>query len=402
MDSRSASRSPSTSMSSGARPAAAAPAATGRSSRRGDDVGADGVLDRERQPGPDRLDDRRRAALLAGDRVVEIAVGGRVDERDRAAAGRRRAPGCGSARVAGPAPRASAGRRRTCAARGTPRPCGRRGRARTRPSGSARTGRGGVVPAGQRAVLVQQPGDRRVVGEDPGDVGGGREAADQQAAGPRTGSVARAGRPRSTWPCRSAPITTTSAIDSRHGSSLEWCSYGPTKTTGRSAAGMWVLRAYRSSRFSGSLSARMATSLLTAAGGARAAEQDHVAGPAADAAVDDRAGLLAQRPGLPARRRGLGVGVRVAGQHLLADEVLDENQRPAGGGVVGVRDPARPVRPPGTPRPRRSGRGGSGPAWVCPCPWILHLPRHRRGPRKPVKFGPGAVPVSALSTGTRG
>ncbi len=31
----------------------------------------------------------------------------------------------------------------------------------------------------------------------------------------------------------SSPIRTTSAADSRQGSSLEWCSYGPTKTTGR-------------------------------------------------------------------------------------------------------------------------------------------------------------------------
>ncbi len=30
-------------------------------------------------------------------------------------------------------------------------------------------------------------------------------------------------------------MTTTSAIDSRHGISLEWCSYGPTNTTGRSS-----------------------------------------------------------------------------------------------------------------------------------------------------------------------
>ena len=42
---------------------------------------------------------------------------------------------------------------------------------------------------------------------------------------------------------------------------------------------------------------------------------------------------------------GLGVGVRVAGQHLVADEVLDEGQRPAAGGVVGVGDPARAVGP---------------------------------------------------------
>jgi hypothetical protein len=36
---------------------------------------------------------------------------------------------------------------------------------------------------------------------------------------------------RSIRPASSAGIATTSAADSRHGSSLEWCSYGPTNTT---------------------------------------------------------------------------------------------------------------------------------------------------------------------------
>jgi hypothetical protein len=34
-------------------------------------------------------------------------------------------------------------------------------------------------------------------------------------------------RALSMWPSRSSGITTTSAIVSRHGSSLEWCSNGP-------------------------------------------------------------------------------------------------------------------------------------------------------------------------------
>ena len=40
------------------------------------------------------------------------------------------------------------------------------------------------------------------------------------------------------WPSASSWITTTSAIDSRQGSSLEWCSKGPMKTTGRSSGGI--------------------------------------------------------------------------------------------------------------------------------------------------------------------
>jgi hypothetical protein len=41
-----------------------------------------------------------------------------------------------------------------------------------------------------------------------------------------------------TCPSESSSMTTTSAIDSRHGSSFEWCSNGPMNTTGRSASGM--------------------------------------------------------------------------------------------------------------------------------------------------------------------
>ncbi|GAA3348977.1 hypothetical protein GCM10020358_69450 [Amorphoplanes nipponensis] len=67
------------------------------------------------------------------------------------------------------------------------------------------------------------------------------------------------------WPSGPAAIGTTSAIVSRQGSSLEWCSYGPTRTTGRSPAGMAAVRAYRSARASGSRSPRIATSLLIAA-----------------------------------------------------------------------------------------------------------------------------------------
>ena len=43
-------------------------------------------------------------------------------------------------------------------------------------------------------------------------------------------------RATSMCPSASSGITTTSAIDSRHGSSFEWCSNGPMKTTGRSSA----------------------------------------------------------------------------------------------------------------------------------------------------------------------
>ena len=40
----------------------------------------------------------------------------------------------------------------------------------------------------------------------------------------------------SMWPSGSSGMTTISAMDSRQGNSLEWCSNGPMNTTGRSAA----------------------------------------------------------------------------------------------------------------------------------------------------------------------
>ena len=38
---------------------------------------------------------------------------------------------------------------------------------------------------------------------------------------------------RSSWPLASSPTATTSAADSRQGRRLEWCSNGPTSTSGR-------------------------------------------------------------------------------------------------------------------------------------------------------------------------
>ena len=60
--------------------------------------------------------------------------------------------------------------------------------------------------------------------------------------------------------------------------------------------------------------------------------------------VDDLPGVLPQPAGGQAGAGTFGVGVGVAGQHVLADHVLDEVQRPARRGVVGVGDAPRPVR----------------------------------------------------------
>jgi hypothetical protein len=69
----------------------------------------------------------------------------------------------------------------------------------------------------------------------------------------------------STCPSASSGIVTTSAIDSRHGSSLLWCSKGPMKTTGRCCFGMVALKPYRRSRSAGMRNPRIPTTLSIAA-----------------------------------------------------------------------------------------------------------------------------------------
>ena len=88
-----------------------------------------------------------------------------------------------------------------------------------------------------------------------------------------------------------------------------------------------------------------ADQLVDGARRARAAEHDDVLGGAVHRRVDDPACLLAQRRGLPPRRRGLRVRVRVQRQDAVADEVLDERQRAPGRRVVRVHQAARPERP---------------------------------------------------------
>jgi hypothetical protein len=61
----------------------------------------------------------------------------------------------------------------------------------------------------------------------------------------------------------STPVT--SVMDSRHGSSLEWCSYGPTNTTGRSFGGIRSRNEYFSLSPAGSRISRIPMSLLIAA-----------------------------------------------------------------------------------------------------------------------------------------
>ena len=88
----------------------------------------------------------------------------------------------------------------------------------------------------------------------------------------------------------------------------------------------------------------MPTSLSTRAGGAAAGEDHGGVVVAVHRVVDDPAGVLAQPGGLQAGAAALGVGVGVARQHLVADEVLEERQRSAARRVVGVRHPPRAER----------------------------------------------------------
>ena len=248
------------------------------------------------------------------DRVVEVAVLGRVDVRDRAAAGHGRAPGWRSSS------------RRTPSTPGVPGPpmnlCGReehRVLVAPRLAGRAphldvdvRRGRG-EVPERQRAVPVQQRGDRRRVGDDAGDVAT-RPRTSRSAAAGRRGreQLALERRRRRCGRRASSRIATTSAIDSRHGSSLEWCSNGPMNTTGRSSAGsrrelVAVLEV------GGMRRPRMPISLSIAAGRARSrrrSPRSSSSPPTASRMI--RPGVLAQPGGLQAGAAGLGVGVGVA------------------------------------------------------------------------------------------
>jgi hypothetical protein len=84
-------------------------------------------------------------------------------------------------------------------------------------------GGGGVVEAGQRPVAVQQLGDRVGVGDQAGDVGGGREAADLEGP-PGVADQLPLQLGQVQLPSGVLADGTTSAADSRQGSSLEWCS----------------------------------------------------------------------------------------------------------------------------------------------------------------------------------
>ena len=263
----------------------------------------DRLLELEDEPGADRLDDRRRAALLAVHRISP-------DSGARSGSRRRR---CRRRNHSGT--RLCSSSRRTTSTPGVPGPADELVRAeehrvlvasrwcsaaeRSISIVDVRAG-GREVPERQRAVAVEQVGDSAGVGDDPGDVGGRRERPDlERPVGVRARELAS--RPaRSMCPSASSGILTTSAIDSRQASSLEWCSKGPMNTTGRSVGGD-VCRQLRtrSSRSAGMRRFRMPISLSIAPVDARTAEDhgDIVVGSPSHAA-DDPPRVLPQPRGL--------------------------------------------------------------------------------------------------------
>ena len=163
------------------------------------------------------------------------------------------------------------------------------------------------VPTRERAVPVEQDRDGVGVRDDAGHVRGRREAPDLERACGMTSSAQRRCS-RSNLPSASSRMTTTSAGDSRHGSSLEWCSKGPTKTTGSDAASN---RSIRTSR-----------SIAPVAPEPQKTTTSSTPPPTArwmTPRASSRKSVVC-RPG----RRGLGVRVRVERQDSLPDGVLNE------------------------------------------------------------------------------
>jgi hypothetical protein len=191
---------------------------------------------------------------------------------------------------------------------------------------------------------MQQRRNRPGVGEDAGHVGGRREAADQQRPAGEPGEL----------PFQVGQVDVAVGVlpDDHH--------LGDGFPPGQ-LVGMVLIRADERHRplacrdmpgelvgvvqAGGDAQLEDSDELVHRGGRPGAAEDDQVIFCAADRVMDDLPGLLTQPGRLQARARALGVGVGVAGQDLGSDEVLDERQRPARGGVVGVDDPPGPVRP---------------------------------------------------------
>ena len=85
--------------------------------------------------------------------------------------------------------------------------------------------------------------------------------------------------------------------------------------------------------------------LVDCPGGARSAEDHTRLVVATNRVVNDSSGIFTQTGSLQPSARRLGMGVGVTGEYFFADVILNEGERPARGGVIGISDPVRPIRP---------------------------------------------------------
>ena len=307
-----------------------------------DHVDADGLLELEDQPRADRLDDRRGARLLTVDGVVEVDVLFGIDVGHRASAhddrdGVREQLTPDDEDAGGARTSDELVRRQHDGVLG----CG--GIVRAHVDVDVRRG-SGVIPHRQRAVAVEEGRHGIGVGEDPRHVAGCAERSDDE----RAITVLLQGA------LQGAEVDMAIAIlgDRHHvGDGLAPREFvavmlegseeddGPLPRGDARAEPVALVEVGRDAKVEDA-DKSVDGSRATAPG------EDHAGGfVAVDGVADDPTGILAEPRGLQPGAAGFGVGVRVAGQHLVADEVLDEGERPAAGGVVRVGHPARPEGP---------------------------------------------------------
>ena len=199
------------------------------------------------------------------------------------------------------------------------------------------------VPERQGAVPVQQIGDRVGVGDDAGDVRRGGEGADLERA--------FLVRPQCSVQ-RSQVDVAVGVLGDRHDVADR---LAPAELVGvvlerpdehdRSLVGGDVLgQVVAVVEVGGNPQVEQPDQLVDRGRGAGAAEDHGHVRAGAQPGLDQLTRVLAQPGGLQSGAAGLGVGVGVARQHLVPDEVLEEGQRPTAGGVVGVGYPAGAVR----------------------------------------------------------
>ncbi len=220
----------------------------------------------------------------------------------------------------------------------------RRSGALGRPHRDVDVGGGGrEVPEGQGAVFVERPRHRGDVGQDAGDVRRRREGADQQ------GSVGVAGQLRTQGGEVDVAVGVLGDRDDvgdrfapRHlvGMVLVGADEHHRSPVGRDLVGEvpHVVECRRDAQ------PQHADEFVDGVGRAAAAEQHDVVVGGADTVGDDGPRLLAEASGLESGSRRLGVGVGVQREHRGPEVVLDEVERAARRGVIGVDDRLDPER----------------------------------------------------------